>query len=174
MNKTQKRIFERLFKRSLEDLEKLSEFAKSKTEKTLANRLLKLFYKKLRNYKLSYWLAEPCSFSECRETKTLKAFSLNHAIQITLKNEVRPIMRKYCEIEDNTITYIKSYDSNEFSENYLSESFVLEDLEDLKDICMTANALILVHRTNRKNPYYTKLWKTLRQNKNPIVRGLGA
>lgn len=174
MNKTQKRIFERLFKLSLEDLEKLSEFARSKTEKTLANRLLKLFYKKQRNYKLSYWLAEPCSFGELEEETTIRAFSLNHAIQITLKEQIRPIMRKYCEIEDNTITYIKSYDRNDFSENYTQESFVVEDLEDLKDICMTANALILVHRTNRKNPYYTKLWKALRQNKNPIVRGLRA
>ena len=174
MNKTQKRIFERLFKLSLEDLEKLSEFSKSKIEKTLSHRLLKLFYKKQRNFKVSYWLAEPYSFGELRQETTIRAFSLDHAVQITLNEQIRPIMRKYCEIIDNTITYIKNYDKNDFSENYLSESFVVEDLEDLKDICMTVNALILVHRTNRKNPYYTKLWKTLRQNKNPIVRGLRA
>jgi len=170
MNKTQKRILERLFKRSLKDLKKLSVFTKSKTEKALANRLLKLFYKKQRNFKVSYWVAEPYSFGELREETTIRAFSLDHAIQLTLKQQVRPIMRKYCEIEDNTITYIKRYDYNDFSENYLSESFVVEDLEDLKDICMTANALILVYRTNRSNPYYTRLWKTLRQNKNPIIK----
>ena len=190
MNKTEKRILERLFKRSLEDIEHLSEFARSKTEKTLANRLLKLFYKKQRNFKMSYWLAEPCSFPECRETTTIKAFSLNHAIEKTLKKQINPVFRRFCEIENDTITYTKRYDYSEFSENCMTESFVVEDLEEIKEyerqlrhstlelklekthIQESGNHITLVHRTNRKHPYYCRLYKILHKNATPIIRNI--
>lgn len=173
MNKTETRIYERLLKRSLEDIEKLSVFSRSKTEKALALRLLKLFYKKTKEFKVNYYLAEPFSFPECRETKTIMAFSLSHATQKTLKEDINPTMRRFCTVEEsqiiNQIIYMKTHDRTEFSENYTTEMFTVEDAKEL-ETCDMAISVVLVKRTNRKNPYYTKLYKELHKNKTPIVR----
>jgi hypothetical protein len=134
MNKTETRIYERLISKPLEDIERISEFGKSKTERTLAKRLLKLFYKKLKEFESSYWLAEPCSFAECREETTIRAFSLNHALQKTLKEQVKPTLRRYCEIEDNMITYTQYFDRSEFSENYQTETFIVENTQEIKEV----------------------------------------
>jgi len=85
------KILKELREKSIETLEDIAVFSKSITKKTIANRLLKLYYKRKKPFTIEYVKGSSYEFP-CFNIRPfiIEAFSLNHAANILIQTEIKP------------------------------------------------------------------------------------
>jgi len=121
-------ISEKLLSLQIEQLEKLSVFSRNKTERVLAIRLLKLYHKKLRLFKIVSSIGDTYTFPEEREIETIEAYSYNHAVELVLKTIVKPQIRRFMDqidyINTEALTLAYTYGTEDFE---TTEALIIEE-----------------------------------------------
>lgn len=89
------KIMEKIRKMSVETIEDIAVFSKNKTEKTIANRLLRLYYKHKKQFQIEYVKGSSCEFPEFISDGIIEAYSLNHCANIIIDSKIKPRYKRY-------------------------------------------------------------------------------
>lgn len=117
------KVLKELREKSIETLEDIAVFSKSITKKIIANRLLKLYYKRKKPFTIEYVKGSSYEFP-CFDIRpfTIEAFSLNHAANILIQTEIKPSYKhgfKQCkEYTSNGLSMIYYWYYGNFSYYY--------------------------------------------------------
>lgn len=132
MIRNKSKILAELLTLPISSLEKLAVFAKSKTKRVLANRLLRLHYKKFRVFKVTYSVSDSCTFPQEDPYRNMKAYSPEHCAYLLKKSDIDPNYRRFFQINESYAEFL-SLEYTTGSEDFnTTEAFLIEDLENVK------------------------------------------
>lgn len=132
MIRNKSKILAELLTLPISSLEKLAVFAKSKTKRVLANRLLRLHYKKFRVFKVTYSVSDSCTFPQEDPYGNVKAYSHEHCAYLLKKDAVTPWYRHLFQINESYGEFLSLECTTGSEDFHTTEAYLIEDLEDVK------------------------------------------